>query len=195
MKTDDIDKTIENIGEVLAENEPPLPKAAPTQHGIDQPPREIDPEAQMCRILECARLPGVDVMSGIHLLRHFVEPSARHCFQIRCKQCSFRFQSRSKVYNLDRLGELHSDRNNHEVALTFHYGSLETGITIHPVKRTHWLQKYCFLWIPIVIAIIFASFVGWHSLPLYLLTSSLGGWGGELIYRKWLKPKQESQTQ
>ena len=140
MKTHaiDVDATLENITEALADNAEPQIRGAPTQYGIDQPPREIDPEAQMQHILHCARLPGVDVMSGIDLMHHFVEPSARHCFQIRCMQCSFRFQDRSKVYDLDQLGELHANRNNHDVLLSLRYGGFEAGLIILPVKRSWW---------------------------------------------------------
>ena len=201
MKSDDINRTIKQIDDDLAENmmipkDMMIPRAAPTQHGINMRPREINLESQMRWILECARLPGVDVMSGIDLLRRFVEPSVRHCFQIRCKQCSFRYRTRSKVYDLDQLGELHANRNNHEVDLTFHYGIFQTGMTILPTKpTTDWtyllIRKWAFLSLPSLVAIIFASFKGWHTLPIYLFTSWLGGGVGELIYRKWLKPKKE----
>ena len=137
--------------------EQPVPKGVPTQHGINQRPREINLESQMHWILECARLPGVDVMNGIDSLRHFAEPSTKHCFQIQCMQCSFRFQSRdSSAYSLDTLGELHANRNNHDVLLSLRYGDLQAGQIILPVKKqdiigrfyeSRWFLVWCLLFL------------------------------------------------
>ena len=44
---DEIDETIERIEADLQENEPPLPKAAPTQQGINNRPREMPDESEM----------------------------------------------------------------------------------------------------------------------------------------------------
>ena len=130
----DVDTTIDNITQTLADNEQPPIRGAPTQHAIN----EHYIEFKMHYILRYARLPGIDVTSGINSLHRFVGSPTRHCFQIRCRQCGFRFQDRSKAYELDELGELHANRNNHEVLLSLRYGGFEVEMTILPIKRSRW---------------------------------------------------------
>ena len=145
MTTHDIDATLEKIDKDLAENEQPLPKAAPTQYGINNRPREIPQEF--------ASLPGVDMLAVVNFqrqLRDLASPTRRllqvheqvfgspadaqlHWFEIRCQDCGFRFRSQECVI---KLAQLHANRNTHRVSLKSYFGGMESTLTIAPEKRT-----------------------------------------------------------
>ena len=191
MKTHaiDVDKTIENITDALAENAQPQVRGAPTQHAIDKRPEEITPEiyamlmgasdtaSEMRRISvavgygsdpqasllsgatevmlhlaessesaserlremqqEMACLPGVDMSQRVDYGSIFRQMFPRHWYEVRCKQCNFRFASRTfdaEDTNLFDLGCLHSNRNQHKVS--FQLGNVT--MTIEPEKQTLW---------------------------------------------------------
>ena len=84
MTTHDIDETLKKIDKDLAENEQPLPKAAPTQHHLNQrpPEREVDltvasfePE-RLRELQELASLARVRYVKRSLLLASIIRTSA-----------------------------------------------------------------------------------------------------------------------
>lgn len=193
-----IDETIKRIETDLAENEErPLPKAAPTQHHINVRPAEMSIEDDMGHILYFAMLPGVDVMPMMqrlgmlsvqvrgldhegNVITTTVATQPEWCFEIRCKQCGFRYRHKgSNAYDLGELGHTHADRNNHEVLFAFHYGEHEVSLTLLPVKwswwrrffKSKWYAVTCLFFIPTSIWSVFNAhgFWRWYYVGLVVI--------------------------
>ena len=132
----ELDDFIDEIDETIEENalEPPLPKAAPTQHGINQCPTEmphiLDVDA-MPETLEA--LPGLDTSAVVSYAERFSQLRCNHNgYEIRCQACSFRFRS-NDIDSFD-LAELHSNRNQHRVSFKFGFFGRQYDLEIQPEK-------------------------------------------------------------
>ena len=159
----DIDKTIKRIETDLEENEQPLPKSAPTQHGIDCPPSEM-------------------------LLYLFKADCTKCDFKIRHE-----FSEVESYLRQADVAAKHCEHNRHKVvyALISLIDGYATHEEFVPSKPTwvRWLQKFQSVLIACAISLIFAFFEGWHALPLGFPCCLFGAWIGEWAYRKWIKPK------
>ena len=159
----EIDKTIEKIERDLTENEQPLPKAAPTQRGINCPSHE---ERLYLFKAECCKC----------------------TFQIRQEYS----QIPECLASIDAAAE-HTVACRHKIEYVFisrMTGRSVSNVFLPPKPAwVHWLDKYQFLPIGCVIAFLFTIFQGWQSLPFNLFTGTTGAWIGQRIYLKWIQPK------
>lgn len=187
---DDIDKTLEKIEADLQENtlETPLPKAAPTQYGINQRPQE------MPHMLE--DLPGLDTST---LVDHGARLSELRCnnrgYRIECQDCGFRF--RSNDVDAYDLAVLHANRNQHRVSFKVDFFGVGYDLRIIP-EKWQWRERLnrwvvC-IGVPFLIGVgVQASYgvLSWWGVG----AAYIGAWGGKKLYQLWRKRKEKADDE
>ena len=160
----DIDKTIKGIETDLEENERSLPKSAPTQHGIDCPPSEMPLYRFEADCTECDFKIRYEFSDDLAAYLFHTEAAIKHC-------------------------ESHRHKVKHAlISLIDGYATHDEFVPHKPMWE-RWLEKFQFVLIACVISIIFSFFQGWQTLPLIFPFNVFGAWIGDLLYRKWIRPK------
>lgn len=137
-----------------------------------------------------ASLPGLDLSTVVSYHQRLLSLRCNHNgYQIRCKQCMFRF--RSNDVDSMNLAQLHSNRNQHHVSFIFDFHGMHYELNVLP-EIPQWLERMnrwgvC-IGVPFLIALGIRLFLGKLSW-LDVGFTFIGVLVGSKLYRLWQKRK------